>query len=191
MKLIMKLNSLTAFLKIFLAVIVIHQIAIDSNVNAAITLQNNGYEGIVLAISDQVDEKSYPDLIDVLNTTLARASVYLYSATKQRAYFKEITILIPESWEDKPIYLPAVSETYNTADIRVDYYPGARSATRARTVGLTQCGGFGQYILISPQRFYKFAWSPARMIIHEWGHLRYGLFDEYPYSAEEFSYTGR
>ncbi|EDV23801.1 uncharacterized protein TRIADDRAFT_57367 [Trichoplax adhaerens] len=186
----MKLQGIASIFVLYLhlTTLVIHQISYKGNVDAVITLRKNGYEGIVLAISEQVEEKSYSDLIDVLNTTLARASVYLFSATKQRAYFKGITILIPETWEDNSIYEPATSETYNTADIRVDYYPGARSATRARTVGLTQCGGFGQYILISPQRFYKFAWSPARMIVHEWGHLRYGLFDEYPYSVDEFSY---
>lgn len=50
---------------------------------------------------------------------LNNASTYLYEATDHRAFFKDVTILIPDTWEDKPIYQSPQNATFEGADIIV------------------------------------------------------------------------
>ena len=46
-------------------------------------------------------------------------SYYMYNATRRRAFFKSVTILIPKSWTTKPEYRQASNESYNNADILI------------------------------------------------------------------------
>ncbi|PIK55175.1 putative calcium-activated chloride channel regulator 1, partial [Apostichopus japonicus] len=45
------------------------------------------------------------------------ASSYLYEATNNRAFFKDVTILIPDTWPDKPDYQSPGNSTFEGADI--------------------------------------------------------------------------
>lgn len=49
-------------------------------------------------------------------------SSYLYNATKNRAFFKEVTILIPETWSDHPSYTSPGSVTLRGADVIIAGY---------------------------------------------------------------------
>ena len=81
-----------------------------------VSLVENGYEGLVVAISPEEEENH--NLVQSIKDLLTKASAELYGATRQRAYFKEVTILVPQTWSlDKAE--PAVDETFEDAEFRV------------------------------------------------------------------------
>ncbi len=49
---------------------------------------------------------------------ITKASAFMYTATRKRAYFKEVTLLVPESWTGK--YEAATSEVYTNADVVIE-----------------------------------------------------------------------
>ena len=83
---------------------------------ARLSLVENGYEGVVVAISPEEEENPY--LVESIKDLLRKASSELYGATRQRAYFKSVTILVPQSWNLDEAEA-AVDETYDNAEFRV------------------------------------------------------------------------
>ena len=81
-----------------------------------LSLVENGYEGLVVAISPEEEEN--PNLVESTKDLLTKASAELYGATRQRAYFKEVTILVPQTWNLDEAEA-AVDETYEDAEFRV------------------------------------------------------------------------
>ena len=83
---------------------------------ARLSLVENGYEGVVVAISPEEEEN--PNLVESIKDLLTKASSELYGATRQRAYFKSVTILVPQTWNLDEAEA-AVDETYDDAEFRV------------------------------------------------------------------------
>ncbi len=118
--------------------------------NGQVTLTNNGYQQLVVAIGENVAEDF--SLVDRIKSVMTNASSYLYTATKRRAYFKDVTILVPETWSDRAIYEPRTIERFESAEIRIDepVFPGAHSAYVQ--VSALKCGMPGIYMHITPFR---------------------------------------
>ncbi|XP_033644207.1 calcium-activated chloride channel regulator 1-like [Asterias rubens] len=168
-----------------LAVAVI--LLVHSNVDAltrpsSIQFVNNSYTGVVVAINNQVAEDE--NLIKQIKDMFIEASKYLYEATRKRAYFKEVTILVPKTWTPKLEYELPGNVTFDYADVIVAP-PNPRWAPLAYTKQYQGCGKQGVHIhfmdafLTDPitEQYYG---PLGRILVHEWGHLRWGLFDEYP-----------
>ncbi|CAK8682033.1 unnamed protein product [Clavelina lepadiformis] len=81
-----------------------------------VTISNNGYHGLLIAINFEVPESS--QLIDAIKEVWTNASKPLYTVTKQRAYFDQITILVPKFWIEK-IYQTAGRETYDARSYNI------------------------------------------------------------------------
>ncbi|XP_022080609.1 epithelial chloride channel protein-like [Acanthaster planci] len=149
---------------------------------SSIRLVNNGYTGIVVAIHSNVPESD--ELIERIKYMFTEGSKYLYEATRKRAYFKEVTILVPKSWTPKPEYQLPGNVTFDYADVIVAP-PNPRWAPLQYTKQYQGCGKQGVHIhfmdkfLTDPntERYYG---PLGRTLVHEWGHFRWGLFDEYP-----------
>merc|ERR550519_2592744 len=60
------------------------------------SISENGYRGVVVAVSPE--EAEDPALVEAIKELFTSASAELYGATRQRAFFKEVTILLPQSW---------------------------------------------------------------------------------------------
>uniref|UniRef100_A0A4X2LWI2 Calcium-activated chloride channel N-terminal domain-containing protein n=1 Tax=Vombatus ursinus TaxID=29139 RepID=A0A4X2LWI2_VOMUR len=75
-----------------------------------IQLNDNGYDGIVIAINPNVPEDE--KLIQKAKEKVAEASTFLFHATSRRAYFRNVSILIPMTWTSKPGYLTPTLESY-------------------------------------------------------------------------------
>ncbi|XP_006812868.1 calcium-activated chloride channel regulator family member 3-like, partial [Saccoglossus kowalevskii] len=109
---------------------------------------------------------------------MTSASSYLYNATHHRAYFRYITILVPEHWAPSEEYEVAGQESIQHADIHID----ANSWPHVKSY--KNCGRVGLGMYIGKNLFTKTGFSPYgqrdRVIVHEWGHYRWGVFDEYP-----------
>ena len=80
------------------------------------SISENGYTGVVIAVSPE--EAEDPALVEAIKELFTSASAELYGATRQRAYFKEVTILLPKIWNLDEAEA-AVDETYDDAEFRV------------------------------------------------------------------------
>ncbi|XP_053404710.1 calcium-activated chloride channel regulator 4A-like [Mercenaria mercenaria] len=101
-------------------------------------------------------------------------------------YFRKIRIVVPKSWSVKPEYkripVPSITKQYIIVDKEV-------TIKTPHVRGLKRCGGEGIYMYLNSQDFIlKKGFTKWGMhdhvIVHEWGHLRWGLFDEYPKSSK-------
>ncbi|XP_057649825.1 calcium-activated chloride channel regulator 1-like [Chionomys nivalis] len=148
--------------------------------NSLIQLNKNGYEGIVIAIDHDVPEDEA--LIQHIKDMVTRASPYLFEATGKRFYFKDVAILIPESWKTKPDYERPKLETIKNADVLVSATsPVGEDQPHTEHVGA--CGEKGLRIHLTPNflagKKLKEYGPQERAFLHEWAHLRWGVFDEY------------
>ncbi|XP_078489083.1 calcium-activated chloride channel regulator 1-like isoform X2 [Ciona intestinalis] len=162
------------FLIFFLSVTSIHA-AFDD-----VTLVGNKYKGIVVAINPSIPENQ--DLINNIKALLNEASPILWTATKNRAYLGEVTILVPSTWTGG--YAQAThGQVYNKADIIVAD-PNPQYMDTPYTIQYQQCGDPGEYIHLTPNfinenDFVENYGSKGKALVHEWAHLRWGVYDEY------------
>ncbi|XP_017355353.1 calcium-activated chloride channel regulator 1-like [Cebus imitator] len=145
-----------------------------------ITLNNNGYDGIVIAISPSVPEDE--KLIQNIKAMVTEASAYLFYATKRRVFFRNVSILIPMTWKSKPEYLMPKQESYDQADVIVAD-PSLKYGDNPYTLQYGQCGEKGKYIHFTPNFLLTnnvpIYGTRGKVFVHEWSHLRWGIFDEY------------
>ncbi|XP_002919432.1 calcium-activated chloride channel regulator 1 [Ailuropoda melanoleuca] len=148
--------------------------------NSLIQLNNNGYEGIVIAIDPNVPEDE--TLIQHIKDMVTQASPYLFEATEKRFYFKNVAILIPENWKTKPEYVRPKLETYNNADVLIAE-PNPAGNDEPYTEQMGNCGEKGERIHFTPNfltgKVASQYGSQERVFVHEWAHLRWGVYDEY------------
>nr|XP_039256541.1 calcium-activated chloride channel regulator 3A-1-like [Styela clava] len=142
--------------------------------------KNNGFTDLVVAIHPDVPENE--QIIDSIKNMMTDASAALFTATKRRAYFKDVTILVPNNWKNKD-YTPASKENFKSADIRIA--PSHPSSGHTPYCWKdTPCGSPGSYIHLTPEYLLNSAISErygpkGKLVVHEWGHCRWGVFDEY------------
>ncbi|XP_076809993.1 calcium-activated chloride channel regulator 3A-1-like [Clavelina lepadiformis] len=144
-----------------------------------ITLANNRYEGLVIAINPEIAED--PKIIDGIKSIMTDASSVLFKATDNRAYFGEITILVPEKWTTGT-YKAARNESYGKAGILVAS-ANPKHGDEPYTMQYGECGEPGEYIHITPDFILNDDvienYGPkGKTMIHEWAHFRWGVFDE-------------
>nr|AAH28343.1 Chloride channel calcium activated 3 [Mus musculus] len=145
-----------------------------------IQLNNNGYEGIVIAIDHDVPEDEA--LIQHIKDMVTQASPYLFEATGKRFYFKNVAILIPESWKAKPEYTRPKLETFKNADVLVSTTsPLGNDEPYTEHIGA--CGEKGIRIHLTPdflagKKLTQYG-PQDRTFVHEWAHFRWGVFNEY------------
>eukprot|EP00069_Balaena_mysticetus_P003094 bmy_16487T0 len=145
-----------------------------------VRLDNNGYEGIIIAIDPAVPEDE--TLIEQIKDMVTAASTYLFEATEKRFFFKNVSILIPENWKNKTQYKRPKHESYKHADVLVSP-PTLPGRDEPYTKQFTACEEKGEYIhftldFVLGKKQKEFGPS-GRLFVHEWAHLRWGVFDEY------------
>lgn len=145
-----------------------------------VKLNENGYEDIIIAIDPAVPEDV--TIIDQIKDMVTKASAYLFEATEKRFFFKNVSILIPENWTNSDQYRRPKQESYKHADIKVAP-PALQGRDEPYTRQFTQCGEKAEYIHFTPDfvlgRKQKEYGDSGRLLVHEWAHLRWGVFDEY------------
>ncbi|XP_062412568.1 calcium-activated chloride channel regulator 1-like [Sardina pilchardus] len=154
-----------------------------------IQLDGHGYTGILIAINPAVPED--PALLQNITGMLNDASNYLYNAVGNRFYFKEVTILVPANWSGS--YDKATTQRYDKAHVIIDE-PNPGYGDEPYTLQYGQCGDEGQYIHLTPDfmlddKHIKTYGERGRVFVHEWAHLRWGLYDEYS-DEEPFYLSG-
>ncbi|XP_058240885.1 calcium-activated chloride channel regulator 1-like isoform X2 [Hemibagrus wyckioides] len=147
----------------------------------AIRLDGNGYTDILTVISPSVPEND--DIINQIKGMIISGSEYLFEALDHKLYFKEVKILVPPNWTTGK-YERATTETFDKGRIRID---DANSAfgDAPYTHQVTGCGTEAEYIHFTPKylldkNLCKIVYGhKGRVFVHEWAHLRWGVFDEY------------
>uniref|UniRef100_A0A8D0UGN9 Calcium-activated chloride channel regulator 2 n=1 Tax=Sus scrofa TaxID=9823 RepID=A0A8D0UGN9_PIG len=147
---------------------------------AGLQLRDNGYEELLVALHPQVSED--PSLIPHIKEMITEASFYLFNATKRRVFFRSIKILIPATWTANN-YSKVKQESYEKAQVLVTNWHAAPGDS-PHTLQYRGCGKEGKYIHFTPDFLLNDALtagygSRGRVFVHEWAHLRWGVFDEY------------
>ncbi|XP_074077861.1 calcium-activated chloride channel regulator 1-like [Macrotis lagotis] len=110
------------------------------------------------------------------------ASTFLFHATSKRTYFRNVSILLPMTWTSKSEYLTPRLESYEQADVIVAD-PYVKYGNDPYTLQYGQCGEKGRYIHLTPNFLLDdnlHIYGPrGKVFVHEWAHLRWGVFDEY------------
>ncbi|RXN10703.1 epithelial chloride channel -like protein [Labeo rohita] len=150
------------------------------NLETGIKLDGNGYVDVVIAISSRVSQDN--TLIDKIKDMVTEGSLYLFEALDKKVYFKEATILVPPQWNSKD-FTRARTESFEKARIRIDN-PNPAYGDEPYTNQYGECGAEGEYIHFTPNFFQTNALtkpyrSKGRVLVHEWAHLRWGVYDEY------------
>ncbi|XP_031231591.1 calcium-activated chloride channel regulator 4A-like [Mastomys coucha] len=145
-----------------------------------VRLNENGYEDIIIAIDPAVPEDA--TIIESIKEMVTKASTHLFEATEKRFFFKNVSILIPESWKDSVEYRRPKQESYKHADIKVAP-PTLEGRDEPYTRQFTQCEEKAEYIHFTPDFVLGKKQSEygdsGKLLVHEWAHLRWGVFDEY------------
>ncbi|XP_078264018.1 calcium-activated chloride channel regulator 1-like [Rhinoraja longicauda] len=161
-------------------------------------LVNNGYDNVVIAINPGLPEDE--NLILKIQDMVTSASTFLYTATKQRAYFRDVKILLPITWTTKPHYQKPTTQSYEKADVIIaDSH--MKFGDDPYTLQYGRCGERGRYIHFTPNfllndSVINIYGSRDRVFVHEWAHLQWGVFDEYNdlapfyFSDQDFHATG-
>nr|XP_021328580.1 epithelial chloride channel protein-like isoform X2 [Danio rerio] len=144
--------------------------------STGIKLDGDGYVDIIIAIGAKVSENNR--LIDNIKDMISEGSFYLFHALDKKVYFKEATILVPSHWSCKGCG-KARTESFEKAKIKVDYADSDDPYTNQ----YDECGKQGNYIHFTP----NFLLSDTavqtyglrgKVFVHEWAHLRWGVYDE-------------
>ncbi|KAJ6656263.1 hypothetical protein lerEdw1_003919 [Lerista edwardsae] len=148
--------------------------------SAAVRLEGNAYDGLLVAINPFVPEDQ--KIIDNVRNMITEASYYLFNATQGRTYMGNIKILIPATWKANT-YAKPKQELYTKADIIVAP-PYWKHGNDPYTLQYGGCGEPGKYIHFTPEFLVNDYWIDiygprGRLFVHEWAHLRWGVFDEY------------
>ncbi|XP_060582245.1 calcium-activated chloride channel regulator 1-like [Ruditapes philippinarum] len=143
-----------------------------------INLFNGKYQNVNIVIQNTVAENE--NLIERIKQIFTSASRQLFEASRHQVYFGQINIIIPNTWRLKPEYIeiPALSEldTYITVDNGSIKTPHTKRKRK-------KCGSPGRFIYL-PASFLieegktQFGYH-ENVVVREWGHLRWGLWDEY------------
>ncbi|XP_006823722.2 calcium-activated chloride channel regulator 1-like [Saccoglossus kowalevskii] len=152
-------------------------------------LSNNEYHNIVIGIDESVLEDS--ELLDRIKDVFTDASAFLYEATRKRAFFKNISILVPKSWKNHPQYAVPEFQSFYKSDIRI----GTGNAHGPYVYKTTPCGETSDYMHLTAGYMKNDSIARAygpyeKTIVHEWAHLRWGVYDEYPGGDTPYFYAG-
>ncbi|XP_073674125.1 calcium-activated chloride channel regulator 4A-like [Garra rufa] len=160
--------------------------------STGIKLDGNGYVDIVIAISSRVPQNK--TLIDKIKEMVTKGSFYLYDALDKKVYFKEATILVPPQWNGTS-FTKARTESFEKAKIRIDN-PNPAYCNEPYTNQYGECGAEGEYIHFTPEYllndiFIQLYGSRGRVFVHEWAHLRWGVYDEFNREMPFYHSNGR
>lgn len=154
---------------------------------------DGGYTGIVFKVDEDVPEEACAEILQNLQVMLTDASRVLFIALDGKLFYKEVTVVVPQTWRDSrcktQILTPRGASAYGVPDVYVtDEHPVHRKSPY--TQQSKGCGHTGDFMAI-PFHFltsWNHTWEawgdPSKVFVHEWAKLRYGIFDEHGYADD-------
>ncbi|GCC20196.1 hypothetical protein chiPu_0018800 [Chiloscyllium punctatum] len=149
-----------------------------------------GKDGIVRLTTRKQSHAMYiPGYVQNGKEMVRSASNFLYKATKHRVYFRDVKILLPITWNSQPNYQRPSTQSYEKvkAEIMANVIianPHTQYGDDPYTLQYGQCGDKGRYIhftqnFMLDDSLIQLYGERGRVLVHEWAHLRWGVFDEY------------
>ncbi|XP_053404614.1 calcium-activated chloride channel regulator 1-like [Mercenaria mercenaria] len=144
----------------------------------SISVNNGGYEDINIVIQNTVAENE--TLLERIQEVFTKSSQLLFEATRHHVFFRQVNIILPKTWSWKPEYtgIPARSELESYITVEEGKVKSPHTKRKRK-----KCGYPGRYIYLHTDFLFtkgNTKWGPHdNVIVHEWAHLRWGLFDEY------------
>jgi len=124
--------------------------------------------------------------VDQVKNLLTEASRELYIATKRRAYFKQVKILLPKTWTGITADQTLEGESFDKSEIRIDR-PSPVYGDSPYTEHGPGCGEPGDYMHITPGFLEDSSaygnWG--KVVVHEWAKLRWGVYEEHGYPGDQ------
>ncbi|XP_053362895.1 calcium-activated chloride channel regulator 1-like [Clarias gariepinus] len=156
----------------------------------SIGLDENGYTDVLVVISPAVPENE--ELLNQIKEMLISGSEYLFEALDHKLFIKEVKILVPPNWMTGK-YERARTESFDKGRIRIDI-PHPHFGDEPYTHQIQGCGNEAEYIHFTPDfllnnDFIKQYGPRGKVFLHEWAHLRWGVFNEYN-TKEPFYMSG-
>jgi hypothetical protein len=75
----------------------------------------------------------------------------MFEATRYRAYFRKVTILVPTTWKKKPEYeSPSNDDIFKNAAVRIDKQ-NPKVGHTPYALSYAQCGRQAKYIHLTPK----------------------------------------
>ncbi|XP_076469337.1 calcium-activated chloride channel regulator 1-like [Babylonia areolata] len=177
-------NSRCWLVVVVVLVVMVQQ---QKGVTGEVKLVDHGYEGIVIAINTFLKQED--TMLKRLEKYLTETSRTLFRATRNQLYFREFIVVIPETWKGLQHYENALDVQLDRAQIIIDH-ANLAYADAPYVKQYAECGQPGLYIHLTPSYLMDddviHKWGkPEKTLVHEWAHLRWGLFDEYPIDAQD------
>ncbi|KAH7965678.1 hypothetical protein HPB49_009735 [Dermacentor silvarum] len=120
------------------------------------------------------------------------SSGFLHRATHGSLHIKQVIIEIPSTWPRRPYATVRQGSGFEGSDVRVYASSDPNVESRPYTIQPRACGEPGDYIHLSSKfleelndHTTKEYGNPSYVFIHEWAHLRYGVFDEHGFLGSE------
>ncbi|KAL3846506.1 hypothetical protein ACJMK2_017486 [Sinanodonta woodiana] len=173
-------------MKGFILIVIV--ISCCTGVFSKLELINNGYEGLYVVIGPEVKENY--SLVSKIQAIIKNGSALLFKSTKQRAYIRNVTIIIPKTWSRRLVgSVISKPSSLDSEYILIDN-PSSQYGRDPYVKGVVECGKPGTFMHLTPELLLmedaEKTYGPwAHMFAHEWGHLRWGLFDEYKMSLNK------
>ncbi|XP_072140572.1 calcium-activated chloride channel regulator 1-like isoform X2 [Dermacentor andersoni] len=145
--------------------------------------RDGGYINILVSIEPEVPPDE--NIIRNLKALLESSSRFLHRATNGRVYFKSFVIEVPKYWPKRKVDRHLGATQFLKSDVRI---VSSKSCgfQEPCTVTSQGCQGKGDYVFIPAEYLQRLGpltaetnESAAYTFVHEWAHLRYGVFDEY------------
>ncbi|XP_063609720.1 calcium-activated chloride channel regulator 4-like [Penaeus indicus] len=149
-----------------------------------VTVDNNAYRGLVVSISENLNELLCDEYINGIKNMFTAGSELLYSATDNRLSFGEVTIVVPEAW--------ACQDVVNSSNVAWDqahFRVGPLHSVFGQNPWTQQprgCGEPGDFMYF-PEPFLlenSTLGSKGSVLVHEWAKYRWGVFEEYGHRAD-------
>ncbi|ELT99722.1 hypothetical protein CAPTEDRAFT_184940 [Capitella teleta] len=169
-------------------------------VGARVTFSDNAYNDVLVYIHPDVHEDDR--LLDNIKKTFTSASALLHRASRNHFYFGAVTIYIPHTWTAKKVYEDVVQESRDNMDVliepsRTDGDYDDHPSNAPFTPNFKGCKQMGEYIhltntfMVNDIEAAKYGpREKARIVlVHEWAHYRFGIFDEYPQPSNPLFYV--
>ncbi|KAF2366642.1 Calcium-activated chloride channel N-terminal [Trinorchestia longiramus] len=167
-----------------LCLLIIALSEVTSRRQARVTLRESGYEGVVVALEDDLPVSLCQELLIGLEESLQAASTTISTATRSWASLRSVSVVVPRSWTPSvcPLLLgitEAENESWDTANIRVTTAQHPRHGMKPWTQQSQGCGKQGDFIRVAHHLLRQnTSLYNGRLLAHEWLRYRYGVFEE-------------
>ncbi|XP_070571144.1 calcium-activated chloride channel regulator 4A-like [Ptychodera flava] len=169
----------------------LYLVAVVDCIRNPVRLIKHGYGDVLIAIHESIPEDHL--IVDRLKNIFKSASSHLHTATRRWTYFQNVTILIPKTWSDNLREAPATTERFDKANFVVDQ-PNPEYGDNPYTRQTRGCGEPGDFVhfterWVTDEQYSWYYWGdPGKVTVHEWAHLRWGVFNEYPEDDDQHFY---